>query len=204
MPESARSYTLDGTVLEVCSCESTCPCSAGDDPDGGTCSTISAYHIDHGTIDTVDVADLSLVEVCQVPGNVHTSRWRVALYIDDKATRDQREALLAAFTGERGGHLAELAPLKQYIAVEDCPIEFRVEGGKSILRVTNRISAVMELNDHPEGRPAPVRDGPCGTTPGATGHLATSSEHRVSAPEHGMVWELTGRNALQGTFHFEG
>ena len=70
MPTVAKTYTLDGTLLEACSCGSPCPCRVGADPDGGTCSAVSAYHVDRGTIGGVDVADLSLVEVCQIPGNV--------------------------------------------------------------------------------------------------------------------------------------
>ena len=32
-------YQLQGRLLEVCSCNTLCPCWVGDDPDGGTCDT---------------------------------------------------------------------------------------------------------------------------------------------------------------------
>ena len=31
----------------------------------------------------------------------------------------------------------------------------------------------------------------------------STSVHRMNAPEYGMVWEFSGRNAIQGDFHFE-
>src|SRR5262245_59537515 len=30
-------YTLEGQLLEVCTCNILCPCWVGEDPDGGTC-----------------------------------------------------------------------------------------------------------------------------------------------------------------------
>ena len=203
MTTTTKTYTLDGTILEACSCGGPCPCWVGDNPDGGTCSSFNAYHIDRGQIDGVDIADLSVVEVCQIPGNVLKGNWRVVLYVDDKATPEQREALLAAFSGKLGGPLSDLAALKQYVAIEDCPIEHRVEGGKGSLRVTGKVTATMEPYRDAQGRPTTLHDSIFSTIPGSPAYLAKASEHRVSVPEHGMVWEFTGRNAIQGAFHFE-
>lgn len=203
MPTPARKYNLDGTLLEACSCASPCPCQVGDYPDRGTCSAFSAYHVNHGNVGGVNVTGLSLAGVCQIPGNVRTGTWHVVLYVDDRATADQRAALLAVFTGELGGPPAELAALKQYIAIDDCRIEHRSEGGRSTLRVIDRGSVALDLQRDTQGRSTALHDGRCGTTPGSTAHLSTASEHRVSAPEHGMVWEFTDRYALQGEFNFE-
>ena len=87
-------YSLDGTLLEACSCMAPCPCWIGDDPDGGKCDGLVAYHVDKGQIRGVDVSDLSVVLAAQIPGNVLAGNWRVVLYVDDRATPEQREALL--------------------------------------------------------------------------------------------------------------
>jgi hypothetical protein len=203
MTTTTKTYTLDGTILEACSCGGPCPCWVGDDPDGGTCSSFVAYHVDRGQINGVGLADLSVVEVCQIPGNVLKGNWRVVLYVDDKATPEQREALLAAFSGTLGGPLSDLAALKQYVVIEDCPIEHRVEGGKGSLRVIGKVTATMEPYRDAQGRPTTLHDSIFSTIPGSPAYLAKASEHRVSVPEHDMVWEFTGRNAIQGAFHFE-
>jgi hypothetical protein len=52
-------YAFEGHMIEVCSCHVICPCWAGQDPDGGTCDGVLAYHIDRGAIDGVDVAGLN-------------------------------------------------------------------------------------------------------------------------------------------------
>ncbi len=38
-----KTYFLDGTLLEACSCAGTYPCSLGDDPDGGHCDICTGY-----------------------------------------------------------------------------------------------------------------------------------------------------------------
>ena len=32
-------YTVEGQLLEVCSCGTLCPCWVGEDPDGSTCDS---------------------------------------------------------------------------------------------------------------------------------------------------------------------
>jgi hypothetical protein len=34
-------------------------------------------------------------------------------------------------------------------------------------------------------------------------HFSGTLHHRVNIPEYGMIWEFSGRNAIQGDFHFE-
>ena len=201
---SKKAYVLDGTLLEACSCGGPCPCWVGDDPDGGRCDSVNAYHIDRGQVGGVDVSNLSFVQVNQIPGNVLAGNWRAIFYIDDKATPAQREAVLNAFTGKLGGSLAGVASLVgERVAVHFVPIEHRVEGGKGILRVGEVVEAEMAPYTDANGRPTTIHDTVFSTIPGSPAYLAKASHHRVNIPEHGMIWEFSGRNAIQGDFHFE-
>jgi hypothetical protein len=42
-----------------------------------------------------------------VPGNILLGNWRAAIYIDEKASKKQEEALLKVYTGKLGGPVAE-------------------------------------------------------------------------------------------------
>jgi hypothetical protein len=197
-------YVLEGTLLEACSCDGPCPCWVGADPDGGRCDSFNAYHIDRGQVDGVDVSDLSFVWVNQIPGNVLAGNWRTVFYIDDRAMPTQQEALLKAFSGKLGGPLADLAGLiGDRVAVHSVSIEHRVEGGKGILRLGEIVEAEMTPFTDANGRPTTIHDTVFSTIPGSPAYLAKAQRHRVNIPEHGMVWELNGRNAIQGDFHFE-
>ena len=201
---ATKTYEIDGTLLEACSCDAPCPCWIGADPDGGTCDAFIAYHVDRGRVRDVDVSGLSLVLAGHIPGNVLKGNWREAVYVDDKATPAQREALLAVFTGKLGGHIADLAALiTDVVGVYDVPIEHKVEGGKGTLRVGKAIYAEMAPFTDAEGRPTSLHDSVFSTIPGSPAYVAKAAIHQVNIPEHGFVWEFTGRNAVQGDFHFE-
>jgi hypothetical protein len=202
--DTKKTYVLDGTLLEACSCGGPCPCWVGDDPDGGRCASVNAYHVDRGQVGDVDISNLSFVQVNQIPGNVLAGNWRAVFYIDDKATPEQREAILNAFGGKLGGPLADVASLVgERVAVHFVPIEHRVEGGKGTLRVGEIVEAEMAPYTDANGRPTTIHDTVFSTIPGSPAYLAKASHHRVHIPEYGMLWEFTGRNAIQGDFHFE-
>ncbi len=199
-----KTYVLDGTLLEACSCGGPCPCWVGDDPDGGRCDSVNAYHIDRGQVGGVDVSNLSFVQVNQIPGNVLAGNWRAVFYIDDNATPEQQEAVLNVFGGKLGGPLADVASLVgERVAVHYVPIEHRVEGGKGTLRVGQVVDAEMAPYTDANGRPTTIHDTVFSTIPGSPAYLAKASHHRVNIPEYGMIWEFSGRNAIQGDFHFE-
>ena len=202
--DTKKTYVLDGTLLEACSCGGPCPCWVGDDPDGGRCDSVNAYHIDRGQVGGVDVSNLSFVQVNQIPGNVLAGNWRAVFYIDDNATPEQQEAVLNVFGGKLGGTLADVASLVgERVAVHYVPIEHRVEGGKGTLRVGQVVDAEMAPYTDANGRPTTIHDTVFSTIPGSPAYLAKASHHRVNIPEYGMIWEFTGRNAIQGDFHFE-
>ena len=202
--DTKKTYVLDGTLLEACSCGGPCPCWVGDDPDGGRCDSVNAYHIDRGQVGGVDVSSLSFVQVNQIPGNVLAGNWRAVFYIDDKATPEQQEAVLNVFGGKLGGPLADVASLVgERVAVHYVPIEHRVEGGKGTLRVGEVVEAEMAPYTDANGRPTTIHDTVFSTIPGSPAYLAKASHHRVNIPEYGMIWEFSGRNAIQGDFHFE-
>ena len=87
---SAVGYDLEGSLLEVCSCDVLCPCWIGEDPDQGDCVSVLAYHFDRGTIAGQDVSGLSFAAAVHIPGNVLAGNWRRVLLVDD--TRHRRAA----------------------------------------------------------------------------------------------------------------
>ena len=81
-----------------------------------------AWHFDKGTIDGVDVSGLTFAGVMDIPGNVLAGNWRAMVYIDDKSTPEQEEALLNLYTGKLGGPVADLVKLiGEVVGVERFP-----------------------------------------------------------------------------------
>lgn len=195
-------YSLQGTLLEACSCNVLCPCWIGEDPDKGTCDAFVAYHFDKGMINGVDVSGLSMVNVCKIPGNVLKAKtWKVLVLVDDRATDAQFHALQDAYFGRLGGPLADLAQLVgEVVAVERVPITHEVREGTGTLSVGGFIDAAMEPYRGPDGSITTLRDSVFSTIPGSPAYVAKARTHRVNIPQHGMVWSFEGRNAIQGDY----
>ncbi len=192
--------------MEACSCRTLCRCWIGEDPDGGACDAFNAYHVDAGQIGGIDVTGLTFVQVVQIPGNVLTPKsWRGVIYVDAKATPEQRKALLDAFQGRLGGPLADLSGLiGEEVAIHDAPIVYDLVGGAGTISVGDKLrGAVMAPYKSAYGTATTLRDSVFSTIAGAPAYVSKASERWVDLPEHGTVWNFHDRNAIQGDYHFE-
>jgi hypothetical protein len=201
---SGKTYTLQGTLLEACSCRTLCRCWIGEDPDGGACDSFLAYRIEKGEIKGVDVSGLTYVGVVKIPGNVLAGNWKRVTYVDSRATDEQRAAILDAWHGRLGGPLADINGLvSEDVAIESVPIEHNLKGGEGTLVVGDKIRATMAPYRSAYGAITTLRDSIFSTIPGAPAYVAKATEHVVNIPEHGMVWTFKDRNAIQGDFLLE-
>jgi hypothetical protein len=197
-------YHLEGRLLEVCNCRVLCPCWIGEDPDYGTCDTIVAWHIDKGTVNGVDVADRTIAMIAHVPGNILEGNWRAAVYLDERVSSQQEDALLGVYTGKLGGPVAELAKLVgEVVSVEKVPITFNVQGGNGTIKLGDAGYADLEPYKSASGATTTLQDTVFSTVPGAPVFVGKSPKYRAKVPKLGIDVDLKGHNALQSTFVFD-
>jgi hypothetical protein len=198
------SYHLEGRLLEVCNCRVLCPCWIGEDPDNGTCDTIVAWHFDKGAIDGVDVAGTTLAVVAHVPGNILQGNWRAAVYVDDKASSKQEDALLQVYTGKLGGPVADLVKLiGEVVSVERAAITFEVRDGKGVIKIGETAYAELEPYQGATGAATTLSDTIFSTVPGAPVFVGKSPHYRSKNKALGIDLDLKGYNALQSVFVFD-
>lgn len=194
-------YNIEGRLLEVCTCKILCPCWVGEDPDFGVCDGVLGWHIDKGTIEGVDVAGRSFIILAHIPGNILKGNWKVRVYIDDKATKQQLDALIKVWTGKAGGPVADLAKLVgEVVAVEQVPITFEVQGMNGTLKVGDVIGASLEPFHGATGQPTAMTDTVFTTIPGSPAYVGKASSYTAKAP--GFDVNLKGHNAVSGSFRF--
>lgn len=194
-------YNLEGQLLEVCTCKILCPCWVGEDPDFGTCDGVLGWHVTKGVVDGVDVSGHSLIILTHIPGNILKGNWRVRVYVDDKASAPQKDALLKVWTGKAGGPVADLAKLVgEVVAVEQVPITFEVKGATGTLEVGQAIDAVLAPFVGATGQPTAMHDTIFTTIPGSPAYVGKASSYKVNAPEFSI--NLEGHNAVSGSFRF--
>ena len=199
-------YKVEGTLLEVCTCEILCPCWVGEDPDNPTCDSIMAYHVDKGSVDGTDLSGRTLALLCDIPGNVMKGNWKVAVFVDDGATDEQQDALVNVWTGKLGGPIADLAALVgEVVSVERVPITYEIEAGRGTIKIGSVAEADMEPFRGPTGDVTTLNESIFTTIPGTPAWVAKAGKYIRKVAKYGLRdTAIEGHNAIQGTFRFEG
>jgi hypothetical protein len=198
-------YQLEGSLLEVCTCNILCPCWVGEDPDGGKCEGLFAWRFEKGSVNGTDVSGRIFGWFAYIPGNILEGNWRIVVFVDEETTDEQQQALLDVWTGKLGGPIADLAQLVgEVIAVERVPITFTVEGVKGTLKFGDFASARLEPYMGATGQATTLHDTVFTTIPGSPAYVGKSEHYKVDMPKYGFEIDLQGHNAVQGDFRFEG
>jgi len=198
-------YHLEGRMLEVCSCETICPCFIAETPDGGSCDVVVAWRVDRGTIGSTDVAGCTIAAVAHIPGKPLEGKWRAAVYIDQVASEAQEKALLDVFTGKLGGAIADVASLiGEVVGVERAEITFEANNGKGSLKIGNIADATIEPYVTKSGSVATLSNTLFSGSPGASALLGRAPRFRAKHDGVGLKADLSNHSAVQCNFSFQG
>ncbi|MGI8522297.1 MAG: DUF1326 domain-containing protein [Nocardioides sp.] len=197
-------YDIEGRLLEVCNCAAICPCWVGLDPDNGTCDSILAWAVDHGTVKGVDVSDRVIGLSVHIPGNVLAGNWKAVVYVDDRCGDEQQNALLGVFTGQLGGAVADLTALiGEVVAVERVTMTCTVTEGRGTIAFGDVAHAELEPFTGATGQPTTLQDTVFSTIPGASAYPGRATSFTRKGSDHGLAdVHESGKNAVQGTFRF--
>ena len=95
------SFSVEGDYFEVCNCDVSCNCVWLGAATQDNCDVLLAWHVTSGSKDGVDLSGLNAVMAVHTPKRMTDGGWKVALYLDDRASAEQSEALGAVFSGVR-------------------------------------------------------------------------------------------------------
>jgi hypothetical protein len=102
-------WDVRGSYFESCNCEVICPCrSIGGRPGGastyGECFGVLSWFLEDGSVSELDLSGLAVVMALRYEDAVQPATpWEVVLYVDDRASQHQHDALVAIFLGRAGG-----------------------------------------------------------------------------------------------------
>jgi hypothetical protein len=197
-------YELEGNLLEVCDCKVLCPCWIGEDPDNGTCEGMMAWNFEKGRIDGTDVSGLSVAAVVHIPGNVLKGNWKAALFVDDRSTKQQEQALINAWSGKLGGPLADMGKLiGEVVAVQRAPISFELHEGAGTLVIGGVAEATMAPYKGPGERVTTLHDSIFSNIPGSPAYVSKASRYKRTTKNLGLRdVDIKDHNAIQGKFRF--
>jgi hypothetical protein len=155
------SFHVSGDYFESCNCQVSCPCIFLAPATEDACDVVLAWHIRRGEMDGVSLEDLTVALAVHSPKLMTEGGWKAALYLDDRADADQAKALGAIFSGQAGGHLANVAPLIGTVTgVHSAPIRFDTDGGRRRVSVGDVLDMDVEELKGMDGVGAPVISNP--------------------------------------------
>ena len=141
--------------------------------------------------------------IAHVPGNILQGNWRAAVYLDDKVSPAQEQAILNVYTGKLGGPVGELAKLVgEVVSVEKVALTFDVQGGKGTLKIGDAGYAELEPYTNASGATTTLQDTVFSTVPGAPVFVGKAPRYKSKNDKLGIDLDIKGHNALQSTFVF--
>ena len=198
MNSTQTRWQIAGDYFENCNCDVVCPCLFSTNapltskPTTGACELPIAFHINSGSYGNVTLDGLNVVMIARSPGRMGEGNWSVALYLDERANEQQRQALEAIFSGSAGGPLGALAPLiSTVLGAKSVPIIYQIEGKRRSVEIPNIMHLAVQ--------PLPSLD-PNNEIWALNAHpfspklaMAVGDQNSTWA-DYGMNWDNSGKN----------
>jgi hypothetical protein len=189
--EIRTAYRVKAESIEACNCQHGCNCQFAGFPNEGKCEFIIGYEVREGQYGSVSLDGVRLVFVAKYPKAIHEGRGRAVLFVDEKASDDQAQALASILSGKVGGMPWEAlaGTIERFEGPIRKPIHIKVAGEKSEVRIPGAVD--MQL--------APLRDPVSGS----------EKEVHIVYPKGGFFWNdarvatTNEMRAQHGDLHLE-
>jgi hypothetical protein len=93
-------WELKGRELVNCTCEYGCNCQFNALPDKGHCYAVAGIGIDEGHYGATRLDGLRIAAIFKWPRAIHEGNGEAIAFVDERASAEQRDALLKIMTGQ--------------------------------------------------------------------------------------------------------
>ncbi|PYI82995.1 MAG: hypothetical protein DME26_15940 [Verrucomicrobia bacterium] len=126
-------WSIEADYLQACNCDYGCPCEFEAPPTKGFCDGIGIWLVTRGNSGTITLNGLGLGFAAHWPKAIHQGNGTVALFIDERANPQQREALWNIATGQAGGLPFEIlaTTFSKVLDPQYLPLQFHLQGKNS-------------------------------------------------------------------------
>ncbi len=193
---SPTDWAIKGELILNCSCDVFCPCvvSLGaHPPTEGHCHAWMGVIIDEGHYEGEDLSGLNVGLLVDIPGRMGEGQWKVAAYVDERASGKAYNGLLQIFSGQAGGTTGLFTMLvSEIIGAERAPVQIERDGNKRRIVIGRKIQGEIEMlaGKDPE-HPVMVSNSKYWMGPDII--VAKGTKSRVR--DYGRVWDFGGKSA---------
>ena len=211
MATNIPSWKASGDWFDVCKCKIPCPCEFAQEPTYGDCEGVLAYHIRNGYYGNTSLDGLNAIGIGAFEGNIWKGETKINLgfFFDERADKDQREALQMIFSGKAGGFMAEIAKLMGEIrGLDFAPIKFEISDDLSqwSAEIPGKVFAKAEALGGPTTPPGKRVQtlNPPGSEVGPGGVATWGIAVRDEVDAMGFKWKREGKSSKHIPFAWEG
>ena len=206
-------WSLLGDWFDVCKCNIPCPCTFAQTPSYGDCDGVLVYHIKKGQYGEISLDELNVLALSYFKGNIWSGNTKadIAVFFDERANKEQRNALNMIFTGKAGGFMAEFAKLIGEVrGIEFALINFEVADDLSYwsAEIPGKVMAKGEALTGPmtpRGKRVQTINAPGSEVgPGTVTTWGTAVIDEVNVPDVRYQWKRSGRSSKHITFNWSG
>ncbi len=193
---SPTDWAIKGELILNCSCDVFCPCvvSLGaHPPTEGHCHAWMGIIIDEGHYEGEDLSGLNVGLLVDIPGRMGEGQWKVAAYVDERASGKAYNGLLQIFSGQAGGTTGLFTMLvSEIIGAERAPVVIERDGTKRRIVIGRKIQGEIEMLAGKElEHPVMVSNSKYWMGPDIIVAKGTKSKVR----DYGRVWDFGGKSA---------
>jgi hypothetical protein len=184
-------WALEADFLQACSCDYGCPCEFSAPPTRGFCDGTGAWRITTGHFGDVALDGITVGFAARWPKAIHEGNGTLAVFIDERATPQQREALLTICSGKAGGLPFEIlaTTITKVLDPIFAPIEFNLNGRDSSVYIGKSLQVAMEPIKNPVTKePESVRVDHGTGFIFKTAEAVSAKECRVDIPGLSFAW----------------
>ncbi|MGI0037034.1 MAG: DUF1326 domain-containing protein [Nitrososphaera sp.] len=145
-------WSMKADYVETCNCDFGCPCNFSGFPTFGFCRAVTLYHITEGQYGSVNLAGLDVVFVASWPKAIHEGNGTTQLFVTNRASEEQRNAIVTIFSGQAKGDgpFAIFAPTFKYVLdPQYVEINVRIDGKRSTFSVPGVLDVQVENFKNP-------------------------------------------------------
>lgn len=149
MEANGTPWRLTGRHAGSCNCIWACPCQFNALPDKGYCEALLAWEITEGKFGDVSLDGVRFGFAVHWPGAIHEGNGTAQPVIDESASEEQRDAILAIVSGQNGGAFFEIisSVLSEVRDPMVAPIQLDVD--QNARRATVKLPGVGESRIEP-------------------------------------------------------
>lgn len=167
-------WRIRGEEIGSCNCAWGCPCQFDANPTNGNCRALIGFEIREGHFGETKLDGVRWADLVSWPGPIHEGNGTIQVVVDESASDEQREAVLALGSGEHGGAYFEIfaSVLPHVMDPLTAPIEIETDRERRV--------ASVKVGDIAEAKVEPIKNPVDGSEHRARIDLPDGFEYKIA------------------------